>query len=201
MSVISDAIAAAGAKPSDVVAVGIANQTETFIVSERDSGRPVYPAIVWQDRRTSDRCAALASAGQARAVRARTGLELDPTFPATKLGWLLDHVDGARSAAQNGELIYHDVAAWLVHHLCGIDACEAGNAGRTLLCPLGGKDWDDGLLELFGIPRALLPPIVDSDAIGGLATSVGGAPLSPPSSEISKHRCSASAAAHRRPRR
>jgi glycerol kinase len=168
-SAIADALAAAGAKPADVVALGIANQTETFIVSERGSGRPVYPAIVWQDRRTSDHCAALASAGHAPSVRARTGLELDPTFPATKLGWLLDHVDGARSAAESGELVYHDVAAWLVRHLSGVHACEAGNAGRTLLCPLGGDDWDDGLLDLFGIPRALLPPIVASDAIAGLA--------------------------------
>ncbi len=174
-SAIAGALAAAGAQPADVVAVGIANQTETFIVSERASGRPVYPAIVWQDRRTADRCAALGAAGESRAVRSRTGLELDPTFPATKIGWLLDHVEGARSAAENGELVYHDVAGWLLHHLCGLDACEAGNAGRTLLCPLGGDDWDDGLLDLFAVPRALLPPIVDSDAIAAEIDGPGAA--------------------------
>ncbi|MDQ6730751.1 MAG: FGGY family carbohydrate kinase [Actinomycetota bacterium] len=168
-SAIAGALAAAGAAPADVVALGIANQTETFIVSERASGRPIYPAIVWQDRRTADRCAALAAAGHAPLVRARTGLELDATFPATKVGWLLDHVSGARSAAAAGELVYTDVAAWLLDHLTGVQACEAGNAGRTLLCPLGGDDWDDALLDLFGVPRALLPPIVDSDAIGSLA--------------------------------
>ncbi len=168
-SAIADALAAAGATPDDVVALGIANQTETFIVSERASGRPVYPAIVWQDRRTADRCSALAEAGHAGLVRARTGLELDATFPATKLGWLLDHVNGARAAAEAGELVYHDVAGWLMAHLTGVHACEAGNAGRTLLCPLGGDDWDDELLDLFGIPRALLPPIVDSDAVASLA--------------------------------
>ncbi len=169
-SAIAGALAAAGAAPADVVALGIANQTETFIVSERASGRPIYPAIVWQDRRTADRCAALAAAGHAPLVRARTGLELDATFPATKVGWLLDHVSGARTAADAGELVYTDVAAWLLGHLTGVQACEAGNAGRTLLCPLGGDDWDDALLDLFGVPRALLPPIVDSDAIGPPAT-------------------------------
>ncbi|MDQ2897526.1 MAG: FGGY family carbohydrate kinase [Actinomycetota bacterium] len=168
-SAIAGALAAAGAAPADVVALGIANQTETFIVSERASGRPIYPAIVWQDRRTADRCAALAAAGHAPLVRTRTGLELDAIFPATKVGWLLDHVSGARTAADAGELVYTDVAAWLLGHLTGVQACEAGNAGRTLLCPLGGDDWDDALLDLFGVPRSLLPPIVDSDAIGALA--------------------------------
>lgn len=160
---IDEALAGAGA--ADVIALGIANQTETFIVSERESGKPVYPAIVWQDRRTAERCAALAAAGQADRVRARTGLELDATFPATKVSWLLDHVGGARAAAQAGELVYHDVAGWLVAHLTGVHACEASNAGRTLLCSLGGADWDDELLDTFGVPRALMPPIVDSDAI------------------------------------
>jgi glycerol kinase len=166
---IAGALTAAAATLSDVVALGITNQTETFIVSERASGRPIYPAIVWQDRRTADRCAALSQAGHAPLVRARTGLELDATFPATKVGWVLDHVDGARAGAEAGELVYDDVASWLVRHLTGIHACEASNAGRTLLCPLGGDDWDDELLDLFGLPRALLPPIVDSDALASLA--------------------------------
>jgi glycerol kinase len=177
-SAIADALAAAGATPADVVALGIANQTETFIVSERESGRPVHPAIVWQDRRTADACAELAAGGGAARVRARTGLELDATFPATKVGWVLDHVDGARAAAEAGELVYDDVASWLVRHMIGADACEAGNAGRTLLCPLGGEDWDDELLDLFGVPRVLMPPIVDSDAIADLA------PRTPASTEL-----------------
>jgi glycerol kinase len=164
-SAIDEALASAGARAADVVALGIANQTETFIVSERESGRPVYPAIVWQDRRTAERCAALAAAGHAASVRTRTGLKLDATFPATKVSWLLDHVDGARAAAEAGELVYHDVAGWLVAHLTGVHACEASNAGRTLLCSLGGAEWDEELLDIFGVPRALMPPIVDSDAI------------------------------------
>lgn len=170
-SAIDGALADAGVSAAEVVAVGIANQTETFVVCERDSGRPIHPAIVWQDRRTADRCRALSDAGHASEVRRLTGLELDATFPATKVAWLLDHVDGAREAAEAGELAYHDVAGWLVRNLCGVELCEAGNAGRTLLCRLGGRDWDDGLLELFGVPRALLPPIVDSDLAGTGALS------------------------------
>jgi glycerol kinase len=179
---IAGALAEAGARPGDVVALGIANQTETFIVSERRSGRPLHPAIGWQDRRTAGRCAELAAAGHAPSVRARTGLELDPTFPATKLAWLLDHVAGARSAAEAGELVYHDVGGWLVRDLAGFDACEVGNAGRTLLCALGGESWDEELLELFEIPRALLPPIVASDEIARLAPGAAasaGLPVAP----------------------
>jgi glycerol kinase len=162
---LAGALAAAGGAPDDVLAVGIANQTETFIVSDRASGQSIHPAIVWQDRRSADRCDALVEAGHAEWVRDRTGLELDATFPATKLGWLLDRVPGARAAAEAGELAYHDVSGWLLSDLCGVDVAEAGNAGRTLLCPLGGEDWDDALLGLFGVPRAMLPPIVDSDRL------------------------------------
>jgi glycerol kinase len=164
---IDGAIRDAGASTADVVALGIANQTETFVVCERESGRAIHPAIVWQDRRTADRCAALAAAGHGDLIRERTGLELDPTFPATKLGWLLDHVDGARARARAGELVYHDVAGWLIRSLTGNELCDIGNAGRTLLCPLGGSDWDEELLDRFEVPRAMLPPIVDSDRIGG----------------------------------
>jgi glycerol kinase len=149
------------------VALGIANQTETFVVWQRGSGRPIHPAIVWQDRRT-------APVAADPAVRARTGLELDATFPATKLAWLLDHVPGARAAAEAGELAYGDVACWLLFTLTGAHVTDAGNAGRTLLCPLGGTDWDDALLGRFGIPRALLPPIVDSD---GLDHACDGIPI------------------------
>jgi glycerol kinase len=159
---IAGALAAAGAGARDVAALGIANQTETFVVWDRETRRPVHPAIVWQDRRTDEACAALASS--AAFVRARTGLELDATFPATKLRWLLDHVGG-----DPGRLAYGDVASWLLYRLAGVHVTDACNAGRTLLCPLGGADWDDELLDVFGIPRALLPPIVDCDAIDAAA--------------------------------
>ena len=151
-----------------MAALGIANQTETFVVWERATGEAVHPAIVWQDRRTDAACAELRAGGRGTLVRERTGLELDATFPATKLRWLLDRVGG------DGALAYGDVAAWLLHRLAGVHVTDAGNAGRSLLCPLGGHDWDDELLDLFGIPRALLPPVVDSDRIDATA---GGIPV------------------------
>ena len=165
---IAGALDAAGARPGDVAALGIANQTETFVVWDRASGRAVHPAIVWQDRRTDDVCAGLRAQGHEALVRERTGLELDATFPATKLRWVLDRV------GDHDRLAYGDVASWLVHRLAGVRVCDAGNAGRSGLCPLGGLEWDDELLELFGIPRAMLPPVVGTDEI---EATLGGIPV------------------------
>jgi glycerol kinase len=151
-----EAVGRAGARPGDVAALGIANQTETFVVWDRATGRAVHPAIVWQDRRTDAVCAELRE--HAAFVRERTGLELDATFPATKLRWVLDHVP-------DGDRAYGDIASWLLFRLAGVHVTDAGNAGRSLLCTLGGDDWDHELLELFGIPRSLMPPIVDSDGL------------------------------------
>ena len=156
----------------DAAALGVANQTETFVVWDRATGSPIHPAIVWQDRRTDRECAALGD--HEALVRARTGLELDATFPATKLAWVLDHVEGARAAAEDGRLAYGDVAAWLLQRLAGVHVSDAHNAGRSLLCGLESGDWDDELLALFGVPRALLPPVVDSDA---LDAEIGGMPV------------------------
>jgi glycerol kinase len=158
------AIAGALGDRDDVAALGIANQTETFVVWDRGTGRAVHPAIVWQDRRTDAACAALAE--RARFVRQRTGLELDATFPATKLRWVLDRA--------GGDLAYGDVGSWLLHRLAGVHVADAGNAARSLLCPLGGADWDDDLLALFGVPRSLMPPIVDTDAVDA---AIGGVPV------------------------
>lgn len=173
LAAIDAALLEAGAGPGDVGAIGIANQTETFLICERASGRPIHPAIVWQDRRTADVCERLAAAGHAQAVRSRTGLELDATFPATKIAWVLDRVQGARAAAESGALVYCDVGGWLVRHLTGLEACDVGNASRTLLCGLGAADWDDELLELFEVPRPLLAPIVDSDWYAGRTAGTG----------------------------
>jgi glycerol kinase len=164
---IGEALAAAGAGPRDVAALGIANQTETFVVWERATGRAVHPAIVWQDRRTHAWCAELRAHGHEALVRERTGLELDATFPATKLRWVLDHVGGDPDG-----LAYGDVASWLLHRLGGVRVCDAGNAARSGLCALGGLDWDDELLALYGIPRALLPPVAASDAIDAAIAGV-----------------------------
>ena len=180
---IAGALAAAARRPGDVAALGIANQTETFVVWERATGRAVHPAIVWQDRRTDAACAELRE--HAELVRERTGLELDATFPATKLRWVLDQRRAARASA------YGDVASWLLHRLAGVHVTDAGNAGRSLLCPLGGTDWDDELLELFGVPRALLPA---DRRLGRDRRRRSAASPCAPRSATSRRRCSACAA-------
>jgi glycerol kinase len=174
---IEGALAASGTRADEVAALSIANQTETFVIWERGSGRPIHPAIVWQDRRSAAACQALADAGHEPLVRTRTGLELDATFPASKIRWLLEHVPGAMPAAEAGELAYGDVASWLAYSLTGGEThlTDTGNAGRTMLCALAGTGWDGELLDLFGVPASLLPPIADSDAAFGTART--GLPL------------------------
>jgi glycerol kinase len=166
LEAIDGALAASGIGIGEVAALSIASQTETFVLWERDGGRPIHPAIVWQDRRTAGACASLADAGHEPLVRGRTGLELDATFPASKIRWVLDHVSGAARAAEAGELAYGDVASWLVYSLTGGEThlTDTVNAGRTMLRALAGGDWDRELLDLFGVPAALMPPIADSDA-------------------------------------
>ena len=165
-----EALARAGLAARDLAAVGITNQRETTLVWERATGRPIHNAIVWQDRRTAAACAALKAAGHEPAVHAQTGLVFDPYFSATKIAWLLDHVPGARERAERGELAFGTVDAWLVWQLTGgaLHATDPTNASRTLLYDLARDDWDDGLLALFGIPRALLPAVVPSSGVAAL---------------------------------
>ncbi|HET7568662.1 MAG TPA: glycerol kinase GlpK [Gaiellaceae bacterium] len=153
------ALAAAGASPGDVEAIGIANQRETTVVWERGSGRPVAPAIVWQDRRTAERCREL----PADAIRARTGLTPDPYFSATKLEWILRE----RGAADG--LLFGTVDAWLLWRLTdgAVHATDVSNASRTMLFDLAAADWSDDLLELFGVPRGLLPEVRPSGGVFG----------------------------------
>jgi glycerol kinase len=157
----------AGLRGTDLSAVGIVNQRETTLLWERSSGRPLHRAIVWQDRRTAPQCQALLDAGHEAEVIRRTGLVLDPYFSATKLRWLLDHVPDARRRAEAGELAFGTVDSWIVWQLTGgrEHVTDPTNASRTLLFNLGTGDWDDALLELFGIPRALLPRIVPSSGV------------------------------------
>lgn len=164
-----EALAAVGLPAAAVAAIGVTNQRETTVLWERASGRALAPAIVWQDRRTAAHCERLRADGCADWVRARTGLELDPYFSATKLAWLLDHVPGARARAEAGELAFGTVDSWLLWHLSGgrLHVTDHGNASRTLLYSLADGDWDDALCELFGIPRALLPRLVDSIGVCG----------------------------------
>ncbi|SIQ93912.1 glycerol kinase [Aromatoleum tolulyticum] len=163
------ALADAGIGTRDLAALGITNQRETTILWERSSGRALAPAIVWQDRRTAAECDRLRAAGHAERIRERTGLELDAYFSATKLAWLLGNVPGARRRAEAGELAFGTVDSWLVWHLSGgaLHVTDPGNAARTMLFNIHSSDWDDELLALFDIPRALLPQIVDSSGVCG----------------------------------
>lgn len=155
-----------GVDASDIVAIGITNQRETTVLWDRETGEPLAPAIVWQDRRTADFCAALKKNGHEAQVSTKTGLLLDPYFSATKLGWLLDNVSGARARAEKGELAFGTIDSWLLWHLTGgqVHATDATNASRTLMFNIHTQQWDDELLELFNIPAALLPDVRDSAA-------------------------------------
>jgi glycerol kinase len=147
-----------------VAAIGITNQRESVVVWERATGRPIHPAIVWQDRRTAEVCRELCRAGHEELVRRRTGLVLDPYFSATKLAWILDAVDGARPAAARGQLAFGTVDAWLLWCLTGgaVHATDVSNASRTALFDIDRQQWDPELLDLFGIPDAVLPEVRDS---------------------------------------
>jgi glycerol kinase len=177
---IAEVLAAADAAPTDIAAVGIANQRETTLLWERSSGAPLAHAIVWQDRRTSELCARLRAAGAEPEITRRTGLVLDPYFTGTKLAWLLEHLPGARARAERGELAFGTVDSWLAWQLSGGAAhvTDASNASRTLLFNLHTGDWDDTLLALLGVPRACLPRIVPSSAgTTPLAARIAGSEL------------------------
>jgi glycerol kinase len=157
------ALSDAGLAASDIAGLGIANQRETALIWERATGRPIMNAIVWQDRRTADLCERLEGEGHGPLIAERTGLRLDPYFSATKIAWMLEHVPGARAAAEAGQLAFGTVDSFLLWRLTGgtVHATDATNASRTLLCDIRKGEWDEELLRLFGIPRALMPEIRD----------------------------------------
>jgi len=165
---------------TDLVALGITNQRETTLIWERATGRPIANAIVWQDRRTAEACAALRASGIEERVIEKTGLLLDPYFSGTKIAWLLDNVPGARARAERGELAFGTIDTWLVWQLTGgrVHATDLSNASRTLLLNLHTLDWDDELLQLLKVPRALLPRLVpSSEVIATSAPEILGAPV------------------------
>jgi len=166
-AVINDVLKCAGCEPAAVAAVALANQRETVIVWNRHTGRPVYNAIVWQCRRTADRCVDLKLKGCESIVREKTGLVLDAYFSASKIGWILDHVEGARDSAMLGDLLCGTVDAWLIWKLSGGRAhvTDATNASRTMLFNIRTMQWDDELLTLFGIPASMLPTVVPSSGV------------------------------------
>ena len=163
------AIERANLRPQDIAAIGVTNQRETTVLWDRATGEALAPAIVWQDRRTAGACDRLREQGHAEAVRARTGLELDAYFSATKLAYLLDRVPAARERAERGELAFGTIDSWLIWHLSGgaLHVTDASNAARTMLYDIHGGAWDETLLRLFDIPAAVLPRIVDSVGVCG----------------------------------
>jgi glycerol kinase len=178
----AEALSRANLDTTAIAAVGITNQRETTLVWDRETGRPVYPAIVWQDRRTADFCARLQREGVEAEVTERTGLRLDPYFSGTKLRWILDHVDGARARAEMGKLCFGTVDTWLTWQLTRgrVHVTDVTNACRTLLFNLHDGDWDERMLELLDIPRALLPEVRScSEVYGEVARHLypGGAPI------------------------
>jgi glycerol kinase len=167
--------------PAQVAAIGITNQRETTVVWDRETGEPIYRAIVWQDRRTADLCARLKADGLEDDTQARTGLLLDPYFSGTKLAWILDEVEGARTAAESGRLAFGTIDSWLIWNLTGGKAhrTDATNASRTLLFNLAEQNWDDEMLARLNIPGAVLPDVLDCCAdFGSTEPDLFGAAIS-----------------------
>ena len=176
IAVALEALAKAGAQPDELAAIGIANQRETTIVWNRESGAPVYNAIVWQDRRTADFCERLRRDGHAPLIQQRTGLLIDSYFSASKISWILENIPGARSLAEAGKLAFGTVDSWLLWKLTGgrVHATDASNASRTMLFNIHTGAWDHELLNLFRVPLAMMPAVRSSSEIYGEVSAAPG---------------------------
>ncbi len=170
VTVCRDVLQIAGIAANKIAAIGITNQRETTVIWDRATGKPVHNAIVWQDRRTAEVCARLRADGNEARVQSKTGLLLDPYFSATKIAWLLDNVDGARSKAEAGGLAFGTIDSFLLWRLTGgqVHATDITNAARTLLFDIQKQEWDEDLLNLFGVPRTILPTVHDNMANFGI---------------------------------
>ncbi|RZM06879.1 MAG: glycerol kinase, partial [Sphingomonas sp.] len=164
-----EALAKSGVAPADIAGIGITNQRETAVVWDRATGEPVYRAIVWQDRRGAPRCQELRAEGAEELVRARTGLLIDPYFSATKIAWILDHVDGARARAARGELAFGTIDSFLLWRMTGgkVHATDVTNASRTMLYDIHAQAWDAELCRLLRVPEAMLPQVHDNAHVYG----------------------------------
>ena len=169
IAVATEALLKIGGSWSDVYGIGITNQRETTVVWDRKTGAPIYNAIVWQCRRTSDFCQKLSDAGYEEMIKEKTGLLLDPYFSATKLHWILGNVEGAREKADRGELCFGTIDSWLIWKLTGgkVHATDYSNAARTMLFNIHTLEWDEELLKLFNIPRSMLPEVKPSSGLFG----------------------------------
>jgi glycerol kinase len=174
-AVAAEVIARSGLAPGDVAAIGITNQRETCIVWDRETGKPIHNAIVWQDRRTADACHRLRSEGHEPVIRERTGLVVDPYFSGTKIAWILDHVAGARAAAESGRLAFGTVDSWLLWKLTdgAVHVTDVSNASRTMLFDIRRLAWDPELLRLLRVPARMLPEVRSSSEVyGRVATAL-----------------------------
>jgi len=174
ISTLGEALAKAGITINQIAAIGITNQRETTVVWDRTSGKPIYNAIVWQDRRTADDCDTLVKAGYANIIQEKTGLIIDAYFSATKLKWILDQVPDAREKAERGELAFGTIDSWLVWNLTGgkVHVTDVSNASRTMLYDIHSGQWDEELLTLFSIPRSVLPEVKSSSEVYGLTGNI-----------------------------
>jgi len=180
LAVAQQAMADIGATAEDIAAIGIANQRETTVVWDKNTGVPIYHAIVWQCRRTSEYCDSLKEKGLTSSIREKTGLIIDAYFSATKIKWILDHVEGARERAQKGELLFGTIETWLIWKLTKgkVHVTDYSNASRTMLFDIQKLAWDDGILEELGVPKAMLPEAKPSSCIYGEADAqFFGAPI------------------------
>ncbi len=180
LAVAREALAGARLAAGDVAALGITNQRETTVVWDRATGKPIANAIVWQDRRTAEACAALKRAGREELFRARTGLVLDPYFSGTKLAWILDHIPGARAGAAAGRLAFGTIDSWLLWNLTGgqLHATDVTNASRTLLWDLHTGEWSAELAAILDVPLGMLPAVrASSEVYGETLPDLFGAPI------------------------
>ncbi len=180
VATLHDVLGQGGISADQLAGIGITNQRETVVVWDKETGRAVHNAIVWQDRRTAARCRDLEQAGHGPLVQERTGLLLDPYFSATKLSWLLEEVPGLRAQAEAGRLAFGTIDSWLLFRLSGgaVHATDVTNAARTMLFDIGAVAWDKDLLSLFGVPEAMLPQVQDCDAeFGALDPAILGSPV------------------------
>ncbi|MBO9710241.1 MAG: glycerol kinase GlpK [Caulobacter sp.] len=180
VGVLRDVVEKSDRDVADIVALGVTNQRETVVVWDKATGRPIHPAVVWQDRRTAAACEKLREAGHEPVVTAATGLLLDPYFSGTKIAWILDNVPGARARAEAGELLCGTIDTWVIWRLTGnrVHATDATNASRTLLFDIGRQAWSDEMLALLNVPRALLPTVLDCAAdYGEVTADILGRPL------------------------
>ncbi|WP_204457284.1 glycerol kinase GlpK, partial [Barnesiella sp. CU968] len=172
-SVIAEAISSIDINGKNIEAIGITNQRETTIVWDRDTEEPIYNAIVWQDRRTSDYCNKVIEDGMEEKIREKTGLIIDAYFSATKIKWILDNVPGARKRAEEGKLLFGTVDSWLVWRLTrgDVHVTDVSNASRTMLFNINTLEWDQELLDYFGIPRSMMPEVKSSSEVYGHTTT------------------------------